>query len=127
MLIIKECIGYELVKEKPTSPQDNFNSSLVTYIEDGREKTLHVLYVKYFEELLAEQEGLNPICKVGEREVYIKDVAALICLLQDTTYKDRKRVYISSQKVFSEIFENIDVDQVKSIFQGLEEQQTYTV
>lgn len=127
MLIIKECIGYELIKEKSNSPQDNFNCSEVTYIEDGREKTLHVLYVKYFEELLAEQEGMDPLFTIGEREVSIKDAVALICLMKDVKSKERKRIYISSQKIFSEIFENIDYNQIKMIFQTLEEQQAYTM
>ncbi|MEH6942273.1 hypothetical protein [Bacillus sp. JJ722] len=126
-MIIKECVGYELVKEKSNSPQDHFNRSEVSYIEDGREKKLYVLYVKYFEELLAEQESLHPLFTIREREVFIKDVVALIYLMKNAESKERKRIYISSQELFSEIFENIDYNQIKLIFQTLAEQRDCTI
>ena len=53
-MLIKECIGYELEKEKSNTSEDFFNRSEVTFIEDAEEKTLHVLYVRYFDEIFHE-------------------------------------------------------------------------
>ncbi len=49
-MLLKKCEGYELEKEKSNTSEDFFNRSEVVYVENGKEKTLHVLYVRYFDE-----------------------------------------------------------------------------
>ena len=53
-MLIKECMGYELEKEKSNTSEDFFNRSEVTFVEDGEVRTLHVLYLRYFDEFLHE-------------------------------------------------------------------------
>ncbi|MGM9925959.1 MAG: hypothetical protein ACI35R_17070 [Bacillus sp. (in: firmicutes)] len=130
MLIIKEYAGYEIIKEKPASPQDSFHYSQVVYIHNGEERTLHVLYLKYFEELLADLgspfiEG--PLLKLENRNVCIKDAMALIYLLLHPEAKERKRIYISSREHFLDILEKCNYNEVILILEALEKQQTYTV
>ncbi|WP_019242086.1 MULTISPECIES: hypothetical protein [Bacillus] len=115
LLLIKECKGYELEKEKTNSPEDNFTRSEVIYMENGQEKKLHVLYVRFFEESFEQYVPYtsNPLFKVGERDIYFKDIVALVCLLHNPSNYQRKRIFISSQLEFAKYFKDIDFEKVE--------------
>ena len=82
-MIIKGYVGYELEKRNLIH-QKIFNRSEVTYILNGKEN-FSVLYVRYFEEVLQEItpfEG-NPVYKVEEQNIYLRDIVAICCLMKD--------------------------------------------
>lgn len=124
---IKECKGYELEKALPNTSEDYFSRSEVTFVDGGKEKTLHVLYVRYYEQLKGNFTPYeeDPIFKIGEREVNFRDVVALAYLLKYPESRERKRVYINTEKEFASIFQNCDFDQLKDIFQSLEGNKSY--
>lgn len=129
VLIIKECKGYELVKELPNTSEDYFNKSEVHYVVEGKEQSLTILYVRFFEEQMAEYVPYkeNPLFQVGSRSVELKDLVALVCLMKNSSYINRKRVYINSQQEFAALFQKIDFEKLKTIFQALEDQQSFTL
>lgn len=126
-LFIKGCKGFELEKEKPNTSEDFFNSSELTYSEDGVEKTLNILYVRYFDEFITELTPYeaDPIFKVASRDVYFRDIVALVCFLKNPGFRHRKRVYINSKAEFATYFQGIDYNKLKGIFQALEEKQSF--
>lgn len=124
---IKVCKGYELEKALPNTSEDFFNRSEVTYVEDGIEKTFHVLYVRYFDGLIGALTPFkeDPIFQVASRNVYFKDIVAIACLIKNPDNRHRKRTYINSEKEFSKVFQDLDFDKLKSIFQSLEKHNGY--
>lgn len=126
-MLIKECIGYELEKEKSNTSEDFFNRSEVTFIEDGMEKTLHVLYVRYFDEVFNEFTPLaqNPIWKEGENEVLFRDIVALVCLIKNPGLRHRKRLYINSKHEFASYFQDIDFKKLPDIFLSLKQKKSF--
>ena len=122
-LFIKRCSGYELKKEKPNSFEDYFNRSEMVYEEDGKEKTFHVLYLRYFEEKLNELTPFqeNPIFTINEKAIELKDAVALACLISNPQYRQRKRVYINKESQFSSCFEGASKEKLLEIFQQLNE------
>lgn len=128
-MLIKKCFGYELEKEKSNTSEDFFNRSEITFEEDGQEKTLHILYVRYFDELFSEFTPFetNPIFSAGGKEVYLKDVVALVCLLKNPGLRHRKRIYINSQAEFASYFRDIDLSKIPVIFEQLENQKSYSL
>lgn len=121
-MILKQCRGYELEKVQSNSPEDFFARSEVTFLEEGMERTLYVLYVKYFEEQAKEflPYSKEPLFTVGSREIYLKDIIALIYLLQYPEAKSRKRIYVSKQQDFSEYLKNADYEEIEKMMQQLE-------
>jgi hypothetical protein len=128
-MLIKQCIGYELEKEKSNTSEDFFNRSEVTFVEDGKEKTLHVLYVRYFDELAGSITTFeqNPIFKAAAKDVYIRDLVALAALLKNPGYRHRKRVYINEQREFADIFNGLDYSKIPGVFEGIEEKGSFEV
>jgi hypothetical protein len=126
-LLIKDCIGYELEKEKSNTSEDFFNRSEVTFSEDGEEKTLHVLYVRYFDEFINEFTPFkrDPIFAQAEKEISFKDIVALVCLLKNPGLRNRKRLYISSKQEFSSYFQDIDFSKLPEIFLSLNQKKSY--
>ncbi|MFD2445910.1 hypothetical protein ACFSO7_18275 [Bacillus sp. CGMCC 1.16607] len=120
-MIIKECKGYELEKEKSNTSEDYFNRSEITYEEDGVEKHLHVLFVRYFEENFGQCTPFesNPVWTVNDTDIYIKDIVALICLLKNPGLRHRKRLYINSEKEFKFIFQGMNLDKIKELVTDL--------
>lgn len=116
-MLIKECIGYELEKEKSNTSEDFFNRSEVTFIEGSEEKTLHVLYVRYFDEFFQEFTPYqqNPIFTKDDIEVTFKDIVALVCLIKNPGLRNRKRLYINSKQEFVSYFEDIDFEKLPEI------------
>jgi hypothetical protein len=126
-LLIRECKGYELEKEKSNTSEDFFNRSEVTFIEDGQEKTLHVLYVRYFDELFQEFTPYkqDPIIAQGTNEVYFKDIVALVCLLKNPGLRRRKRLYINSKHEFSSYFQDINFNKLPEVFVGIQQNKQF--
>lgn len=120
-LIIKHAEGVELEKEKPNTSEDFFNRSIVTYEDGGNEKELQVLYVRYFDEqahefsFFQENEGIE----VGNRTISFKDIVALVCLLQNPSLKEKKRIYINNIKDFQKYFVNVEKEKILDIFQEI--------
>ncbi|WP_075982186.1 hypothetical protein [Bacillus massilinigeriensis] len=125
-MIIKDCNGYELKKEKSNTSEDFFNRSEVTYVINGEERKLSVLYVRYFDELFPEFTPFkeNPIFKVGGRDVHFKDIVALVALMKNPRFQERKRVYINAQSEFQSLFQGFDFRELPQLFQQMQEQHT---
>lgn len=126
-MLIKQCIGYELEKEQSNTSEDFFNRSEVTFVADGEEKTLHVLYVRYFDEFLSELTpySQNPVFVQDGREVTFKDIVGLVCLLKNPGLRNRKRLYINSKQEFAGYFQDIDFNKLPEIFLTLEQKNEY--
>jgi len=126
-LLIKECKGFELEKEKSNTSEDFFNRSIVTFNEDGEEKTLHVLYVRYFDEFFQEFTPYkqDPIFVQENNEVAFKDIVALVCLLKNPGLRDRKRLYINSKQDFASYFQDINYNKLPEIFLALHQKKEY--
>lgn len=119
--------GYELEKEKSNTSEDFFNRSEITFVEDGEEKTLHVLYVRYFNEIFQEFVPFNedPIFGEGENSVFFKDIVALVCLLKNPGLRGQKRLYINSKQEFAAYFQDIDFSKLPEIFNTLKAKKSY--
>jgi hypothetical protein len=126
-LLIKECKGYELEKEKSNTSEDFFNRSEITFLEDGTEKTLHVLYVRYFDQISPEftpyQE--DPIFVLDGNNIFFKDIVALVCLLKNPGLRTRKRIYINSKQEFASYFQDINFSKLPEIFSSLKQKNGY--
>lgn len=124
-MIIKECRGYELEKEKPNTSEDYFNRSEITYVEDGVEKNLHVLYVRFYEENFKEYTPFeeNPVFNVDGKDIFIKDMVALICLLKNPGLRHRKRLYINTPKEFQFYFKEINFEKLKELIKDVLQKQ----
>ncbi|OIK15523.1 hypothetical protein BIV60_09190 [Bacillus sp. MUM 116] len=122
-VLINQYGGYELEKEKSNTSEDFFNRSEVTFVDDGEEKTLHVLYVRYFEEFFNEFTPYeqDPIFD----DVEFKDIVALVCLIKNPGLRHRKRVYINSKHEFAAFFQDIDFKKLPEIFQSLKQNKNY--
>lgn len=108
-MYITMCRGYELEKEMPNTSEDFFNRSEITIVTGNTEKTFHVLYVRYFEEVVA---GQNPALF---KDAAIKDVLALICIIQNESLLKRKRFYVNEQDVFLKYLDGINLQQALEI------------
>lgn len=128
-MLIKQCIGYELEKEKSNTSEDFFNRSEVTFVEDGKEKTLHVLYVRYFDETVSSIMPFksDPLFKTGSKDVFLRDVVALAALLKNPGYRHRKRVYINVQKDFADVFNGLEANKLPAIFEGIEQKGAFEI
>ena len=128
-LIIKECIGYELEKEKSNTSEDFFNRSEVTFMEGSVEKTLHVLYVRYFDESFQEYTPYqqNPILTKGDIQVTFKDIVALVCLIKNPGLRNRKRLYINSKYEFASYFQDIDFEKLPEIVLSVKQNNNFEI
>ncbi|MGE7872020.1 hypothetical protein [Bacillus paramycoides] len=120
-MIIIGYAGYELEKAKPNTSEDFFNRSEVTYILNDQEKTFSVLYVRYFEEVLQKItpfEG-NPVYKVEEQDVYLRDIVAIACLVKNKELRVQKRLYLNEVTDFQRYFDEETVGKVQEILAEL--------
>lgn len=104
-MIIKNGRGYELEKEMPNTSEDFFNRSEVTFVSSKTEKTFHVLYVRYFEQVFTEK---NAALFEGQ-ELRLKDIMALICIIQNESLLMRKRLYINTEEEFQSYLNGVDI------------------
>ena len=118
---LKQCKGYELIKAQPNTFEDFFTQSEVTFYLDGEERTLHVLYVKFFEEQTREfvPYSVEPLFQAGDRDIYLRDIVALIYLLQHPQGKSRKRIFVNDQHEFSEYLKNANYEEIESMVRQL--------
>ncbi|MDR7236967.1 MULTISPECIES: hypothetical protein [Neobacillus] len=126
-MLIKDCKGIELEKEKSNTSEDFFNRSEVTFVEDGVEKTLHILYVRYFDEIRHEFTPYeqDPIFVQQGHETTFKDIVGLVCLLKNPGLRSRKRLYINSKQEFATYFQDINYNKLPEIFLSLNEKKEY--
>lgn len=127
---IISCHGYELQKAQPNTSEDFFNRSEVTFVDDdGTERTLRVLYVRYFDERFSQWTPYeqDPVFQAGGKDVYFKDIVALVCLLADPSLRTRKRVYVSEEEELRRYFSSIDFVKLPEVFESLARQQAYDV
>ncbi|PDY91867.1 hypothetical protein [Bacillus toyonensis] len=120
-MIIIGYAGHKLEKAKPNTSEDFFNRSEVTYILNDKEKTFSVLYVRYFEEVIQEItpfEG-NPVCKVEEQDIYLRDIVAICCLVKDKELRAQKRLYLNNIEEFQQYFDERTVLKVQEILAEL--------
>lgn len=120
-MFIKSCSGYELEKEKSNTSEDFFNRSEVTFTENGEEKTLNVLYIRYFDEKMSEFTPFEqePVFQTDSQTINFKDIVAICCLIKNPGLRHRKRIYINSQNEFASYFQDIDFEKLKSVFESL--------
>lgn len=120
-MLIKEIKGYELEKAQPNTSEDFFNRSEVIFIDEGTEKTFHLLYVRYFDEIFSEfvPYGNDPLFTIGEKSYFFKDIIGLICMLKNPDLKKRKRVYISDKKELLDYCRGIDYDKLPQIVESI--------
>ncbi|EEL88755.1 hypothetical protein bcere0029_13720 [Bacillus cereus AH1272] len=121
LMIIIGYAGYELEKAKPNTSEDFFNRSEVTYVLNNQEKTFSVLYVRYFEEIVQEItpfEG-NPVYKVEEQDVYLRDIVAIACLVNNKELRAQKRLYLNEVTDFQRYFDEGTVVKVQEILAEL--------
>lgn len=126
-MLIKQCKGFELEKEKSNTSEDFFNRSEVTFSENGQEKTLHVLYVRYFDEIIHEFTPYqkDPIFTQEGIEVSFMDIVALVCLLKNPGLRSRKRLYINSKYEFASYFQEINFNKLPEIFLALQQRKEF--
>jgi hypothetical protein len=111
----------------PTSPEDAFIRSEVTYVRNGQEKVFYLLYLEYFDKLKAEYTPFveDPVVKVGETEYSFKDIAGLAAFIHNPDFQNQKRVYIHDLTHFQSLFEEIDWESIKQIVLKLANQSAY--
>lgn len=126
-MLLKKCEGVQLEKSSPTSPEDSFNRSMVTYETGGRERTFHVLYLRFFEDNMNEfiPFEADPLFTIGNRDVCLKDIVALCAIVQHPDYQQRKRLYVHKKETFVGLFSNVDFDELKNVFSVLESDGSY--
>lgn len=127
---IINCRGYELEKAQPNTSEDFFNRSEVTFEDEGQEKTLHVLYIRYYDETFAEfipsmSGEADPIFEIGEKKITFKDLVAITCLIKNPSFRERKRIYINTQEELAGYFEGVDIPKLREIFEGIHNQGHY--
>lgn len=117
-------------KAQPNTSEDFFNRSEVTFVDDdGTERTLRVLYVRYFDERFSQWTPYeqDPVFQAGGKDIYFKDIVALVCLPVDPSLRTRKRVYISEEEELRRYFSSIDSAKLPEVFGSLVKQQAYDV
>lgn len=118
-----QCRGYELEKAQPNTSEDFFTRSEAIFALNGEERTLHVLYVTFFEEearaIIPYSE--DPLFRAGNREVNLRDIVAFIYLLQHPQATDRKRIYVNDQSEFLKYLKNTNFEEVERIIRQLEQ------
>ncbi|WP_077618655.1 hypothetical protein [Bacillus sinesaloumensis] len=128
-MLIKNCSGFELEKTLKNTFEDFFNQSEVVFVEDGEEKRFQVLYLRYFEEQFTTFTPFteDPVYTIDTNEVHFKDLVAIVCLLKNPSFRNRKRLYINDQKQFEEQFKGIQLDRLKEIFTHLHHKKSFEV
>lgn len=127
---ITEIRGYELEKAQSNTSEDFFNRSVVTFEDAGEQRTFHVLYIRYFDETFAEfipnmQQKEDPIFEVGDRQITFKELVAIICLIKNPSFRQRKRIYINTKEELASYFEGVNISMLKEIFEGLQHNGEY--
>jgi hypothetical protein len=120
-LIIKRFEGFELEKDQKNQPTDLFNRSEVTFNAEGEDRDFHVLYLRYFDEIVDQLTPFqeNPVLKISSKDVYLKDIVALSALMTDPTLVEHKRIYINEEQGFKKIFSQLNQEKLTSVVKEL--------
>ncbi|WP_202081030.1 hypothetical protein [Caldalkalibacillus salinus] len=107
--------GFECEKKLPTTLEDLFNQSDVTYHYEGEERQLNVTYVRYFDQYMQEQ-GIYDAEKTG---VPFYHIAALLILMNHKGYVQGNRLYYNDTDQFLQAFNQEDIPKALDIYQSL--------
>ncbi|QFT89461.1 hypothetical protein FIU87_12450 [Bacillus sp. THAF10] len=121
---IVEAKGYELEKAQSNTSEDFFNRSEVTFEMDGKKKTFHVLYIRYFDETFGEfipslSGKVNPLFNMGEFSIFFRDIVAVTCLIKNPAFRDRKRLYINTKEELARFFEGVSMQKLQELLESL--------
>ncbi len=107
---ILKCEGFVLEKTLPNTSEDFFNQSMVTYVENGLEKSFVVTYVRTFEDRMHEYTSFtgDPVFEQQGKQCTLKDIVALAVLFKDEEMKKRRRLYINDYDVFTSYLQGSD-------------------
>ncbi|WP_408006581.1 hypothetical protein ACJROX_17995 [Pseudalkalibacillus sp. A8] len=116
-MIITSITGKELEKSKSNSPEEFFNRSEVTFLDGKNEKTLAVLYVRYFDEKISEFSSFETeeLFEVEGRLIHLREIVALLALKAHPEYAKRHRVYINDEVQFASLFKAIEKESLKTM------------
>jgi hypothetical protein len=117
-VIIQSIAGEELEKSKSNSPEDFFTRSSVTFIAGKeQEKTLSVLYLRFFEEKLSDLTPFDsdPLFDVNGRTIHFREIVALVSLMNQPKFQDRHRIYINEEEDFTALFKGTKADELKKM------------
>lgn len=119
-MVIVECSGKQLEKEKPNSPEDFFNRSEVVYLDGGEEKKFSVVYLREFEQTAGKLPGLLSLLE-GEQQKNrtFTDLAALIFLISEPGLKGRTRLYINSETEFEKYLKQADMNKLSALLEAI--------
>jgi hypothetical protein len=107
--------GLECVKKLPTSPEDFFNQSEVSYDHNGQRRILKLTYVRYFEQYMEE----NGIYNAEEMGLPFYHIAALLILMKNNGYVDGDQLYYNSTDRFLASFNQDDIPEAISMYKSL--------
>ncbi|WP_221565277.1 hypothetical protein [Alkalihalobacillus sp. TS-13] len=116
-MIITSINGEELEKSKSNSPEEFFNRSEVTFRDGKSEKTLAVLYVRYFDEKISELSSFETeeLFEMDGRIIHLREIIALLALKTNPAYAKRHRVYINDEQQFAALFNGVDERSIQEI------------
>jgi len=122
-LYIYNCHGYELVKAQSNTSEDFFNRSEVEYEYNGQKVVTSVLYVRFFEEQLPELSEVKTtvLYDNGEESIYFRDLVALAFIINNPSYRGRKRIYINEINEFVNELKGVDFDQLVGYARGIKQ------
>ncbi|WP_261129201.1 hypothetical protein [Bacillus sp. Marseille-Q3570] len=116
-MIITSITGTELEKSKSNSPEEFFNRSEVTFRDGKSEKTLAVLYVRYFDEKISELSSFETeeLFEMDGRIIHLREIVALLALKTNPAYVKRHRVYINDEQQFAALFNDVDAGSIQEM------------
>ncbi len=120
-MIITSIAGKELEKSKSNSPEEFFNRSEVTFLDGKSEKTLTVLYVRYFDEKISEFSSFKTeeLFEVEGRLIHLREAVALLALQAYPEYAKRHRVYINDEVQFASLFKGKEPEALKKMVKNI--------
>lgn len=126
-MLIRKCEGCGMEKSSPTSPEDSFNCSTVTFEANGKERKLDVVYLRFFEKQMKDFTPFenDPLFTLADREITLKDVTALATMIQNPDFSSRKRVYLHEEMKFAALFQNLNFAKIKDVISALESEGSY--
>ncbi|MFD2368530.1 hypothetical protein ACFSO0_00670 [Brevibacillus sp. GCM10020057] len=106
--------GENVPPSKGGSPAETFDRSIVTWEENGQQKTLTVTYVRYFAKVLAERG----IYDEAAEKVPVNHLAALL-FAEKYPNTPEKRHYINDTETFLALFEGFSLAAYMERYPGL--------
>jgi hypothetical protein len=107
--------GFEMEKKLPTTLEDLFNQSDVSYEHNKEKRNLNVTYVRYFDQYMKE----NGIYDCEETGIPFYHIAALLILIKNKGYVDVLRLYYNTTDKFLASFNQDDIPEAISMYKEL--------